>query len=328
MATRLFNSEKLIINQLLDTGVFTRNANNNSKGLSEAAKSLEKPGTQQKINNYFHDLLGTYPENIQENLLLMVSNEYESSETVHVLLATIKTVINMPELQEDQADRDILVQTVVRQVQSEVVELDEKEIRRLITKLFVERFKLFTLDYPEFDNSDQNQEISEYWNVSLDFNLIAQAIVNKLTIEHKDKLTDMQRVNRALLLNRYISSKESPHLWNVLLEKKEKIAEQWNRIDRFYLECGDDYALLLDRTRQQAKSKPAVVAIAVAHKIHSGISESELNQMIKTRSTGFFPNNQINISQVKEVLNDFGLVDIRNNFVFPTPIVPRFTTKK
>jgi len=328
MATKLFNSERLIINQLIDTGLFANSMKSFSKEMAEATESLKKTIVQQKVNNYLHDLIGIYPESIQEILLLLIGSEFESPETVHVLLATLKAVINLPELQDERTDRDVLTQTIVRQVHSEVTDLDEREIHRLITTLFVDRFKLFTLDHPEFIDSEHNQEISEYWNVDPNFNLIAQGIVDQLTSKNNIVLNDTQRVNRALLIHRYISAKRSPYLWDILLNKKDKIAEQWDNLDRFYLECGDGYALLLDKKRQQVKSKPAVVAIEVAHRIHSGISESELNQEIKVIAKEFFPNSNIGLSLVKDALNDFGLINIRNGFVFPTPIIARFVSKK
>lgn len=328
MGIKLSNNESLIINQLIDTGLFVNNTKNSSKEMAVATESLKKTLVQQKINSYLHDLIGIYPENIQENLILLISSDFESSETVHVLLATLKSVINLPELQEEKTDRDVLTQTIVRQVHSEVTELDEREIYRLINNLFVDRFRIFTPDHPELTDSEHNQEISEYWNIDPNFNLIAQGIVNQLTVRNNIILNDTQRVNRALLIHRYISSKKSPNLWDALLRKKDKIAEQWDKLDRFYLECGDDYALLLDAKRQQVKSKPAVVAIEVSHRINSGISESELNQDIKTVTKEFFPNSNISPSLVKDALNDFGLVNLRNDFVFPTPIISRFVSKK
>lgn len=328
MGIKLSNNESLIINQLFDTGLFVNNMKNSSKEMVVATESLKKALVQQRINNYLHDLIGIYPENIQENLILLISSDFESAETVHVLLSTLKSVINLPELQEEKTDRDVLTQTIVRQVHSEVTELDEREIYRLISNLFVERFKIFTPDQPELIDSEHDQEISEYWNIDPNFNLIAQGLVNQLTVSNNIVLNDTQRVNRALLIHRYISSKKSPNLWDALLRKKDKIAEQWNNLGRFYLECGDDYALLLDKKRQQVKSKPAVVAIEVAHRIHSGISESELSEEIKAVAKEFFSNSNIGTSLVKDALNDFGLVNIRNGFVFPTPIISRFISKK
>lgn len=328
MVTKLSNPERLIINQLIDNGLFISNPNHPTQEMVNAINVLKRPRGQQRINSYINNLIGVYPENVQENLLLMIGSDYESSETVHVLLATLKAVINLPELQASQTDRSVLAQTIIRQVHSEVVDLDEKEIRRIITELFVDRFKLFKLDYPELIQSEQNQEVTEYWNISPDFNLVAQAMVNQMTSLNAVILNDEQRVNRALLLQRFISSKKSPQLWKSLLDKKEKIAEQWANLDRFDIEIGDNYALLLDKKRQQAKSKPAVVAIAVARAIHTGISEVDLNVVIKEKIAEIFPNNNIGLSLVKESLIDFGLINIHDDFIFPTPIIQRFAVSK
>lgn len=328
MATKLSNLERLIINQLIDTGLFTSSPFKPTNEMNDAVLALKKTIVQNHVNNYLNDLIGINPENIQENLLLTLGSDYESPETVHVLLATLKAVINLPELQSNTSDRAVLTQTIVRQVRSEVVDLDEKEVQRLITELFVERFKLFTEDHPDVAQSEQTQEITEYWNVSPDFNLVAQAIVNRLTSRQEVVMSDVQRVNQALLINRYISPKMSPHLWEVLLDKKDKIAAQWENLDRFDLECGDDYALLLDKKRQQVKSRPAVVAIAVAHGIHAGISEDELNQLIKDNVEKLFPSKKITVSQVKESLNDFDLIKIKHDFVYPAPIVKRFAIEE
>jgi len=324
MAARLSNLERLIVNQLIDTGVFTRNHLKQTREMTDAIMALKKTVVQNRVNNYLKDLIRINPENIQENLLLTLGSENESAEIVHVFLATLKAIINLPELQNGSSDRSVLTQTIVRQVRSEAVDLDENEVKRLITKLFVERFKLFTEDRPDVAQSEQTQEIIEYWNVSPDFNLVAQAIVNHLTSTQTLGLTDVQRVNRALLINGYISPKMSSHLWEVLLDKKDKIAEQWENLDRFDLECGDDYAVLLDKKRQKSKSKPAVVAIAVAHSIHAGISEAKLNQLIKDSINKLFPAKDISVTNVKDLLSKLYLIKIKNDFVYPTPIVKRF----
>lgn len=328
MSAKLSGSERLIINKLIDTGMFTSNPIKPTNDMTEAVMSLKKTNVQSKIGTYLRNLIGVTPENIQENLLLVLSSEYEAPETVHVLLATLKAVINLPEMQGVREDRAVLISTIIRQVHSEVVDLDEKGIQRLITLLFVDRFKLFTLDYPELTQSEQNQEIDEYWNISPSFTLVAQAIVDQLKKQSEDTLNDIQRVNRSLLVNLYISPKQSPYLWQVLINNKNKIAEQWANLDRFDLECGDDYALLLDKKRNQVQSKPSVVAIDVAHNIHSGISESQLNQAIKDSIKKIFPNNTISLSSVKDSLKEFGIIRIRNEFIFPTPLVKRFSIKE
>lgn len=324
MTARLNNPERLIINQLIDTGLFINAPLKSTKELTSAAVSLKRTAVQNRINNYLQDLIGEAPENIQENLLLVLGTDYESETTVHVLLATLKAVINLPELQGVREDRAVLTNTIIRQVHSEVVDLGEKEIYQLIKKLFVDRFKLFLADCPETASSEQTQEIAEYWIVSSSFALVAQAIVDKLISQNEVSLTDIQRINRALLINRYISPRQSPRLWEALLDNKVQIAEQWANLDRFDLECGDDYALLLDKKRIPIKSRPGVIAIDVSHKIHAGISEVQLNQVIKYSTERLFPQKDISPSIVKNSLADLGIVRINNQFVYPTPLVKRF----
>lgn len=324
MVARLNNPERLIINQLIDTGLFINAPLKSTNELTSAAVSLKRTAVQNRINNYLQDLIGQSPENIQENLLLVLGTDYESAETVHVLLATLKAVINLPELQGVREDRAVLTNTIIRQVHSEVVDLGEKEIYQQITKLFVDQFKLFLVDSPETAPSEQTQEIAEYWIVSSSFVLVAQAIVDKLISQNEVPLTDIQRINRALLINRYISPRQSPRLWEVLLNNKAQIAEQWANLDRFDLECGDDYALLLDKKRSQMKSMPVVIAIDVSHKIHAGISEVQLNQVIKDSTERLFPKNDISPSKVRNSLTELGIVQINNQFVYPTPLVKRF----
>lgn len=168
MTTQLNNSERLIVNQLIDNGLFTSNPFKPSKEVLNAVKTLRQTRNQQRVNNYIKNLLGILPENIQENLLLMFGQEFESPENVHVLLATLKTIINLPELQSNPDDRSVLTQVVIRQVNSEVVELDEKEIGSIITEIFVDRFKLFTVDHPVIiQNCHKVKLIKKLWSTGI-----------------------------------------------------------------------------------------------------------------------------------------------------------------
>lgn len=270
MATHLRQTEQLIINQLLDRNVFTsRPSRKASQAQQKAVQALKQTVTQQHINYYLNDLLGSRPENFQENLVLLLGAQRESATAVHVLLATLKAIINLPELQGDRTDRVVLAQSVIQQVHSEVVELDEGTIHREITRLFVDRFKLLTPDAPAYLPSEADQEITEYWDVDPNFNLVAQAMVNRL--RHRQEtppLTMRQRINRALLTHHYLTPQTAPQLWPELLANRAALAQQWAELDRFDLECGDGYALLLDKTRQPSQAKPTVVAIAVARAIH------------------------------------------------------------
>lgn len=326
MTTKLSNSECTIINQLLDTGVFTSSVTRQtSKSKIDVINSLKKGSTQQRINKYLDDLLGMKPENFQENLLLLLSSSSETAENIHVILATLKTIINLPDLQNNQDDRVVETAAVVRQVHSEVVELDEKVIYRLIVKLFVDRFQLFTPDLPEYEDMEHDQEVTEFWDVDPNFNFFAQGMVNYLkNSATSNKLTIIQQVNRALLIHRYLSPKNSPRLWMELLKNKEEIAQQWSQLGRFDLECGNNYALLLDKTRQPSKSKQAAVAIAVAQEIHEGIPENELMAEIKKVTKKVLTKSTVSPSLVKQALLEFDLVEIKNDFVSPTAIVKRF----
>ena len=326
MATKLSNSERFIINQLIDNGVFTSSVTKQTPATKkEIINALKKSSVQQRINKYFDDLLGIKPENFQENLLLLLSSSSEDPETIHVILATLKTIINLPELQTDQDDRVVEASAVVRQVHSEVVDLDEKEIYWMIVKIFVDRFKLFIPDVPEYEEAEHDQEITEFWDVDANFNLFAQGMVNYLKNSVKTKkLTIIQQVNRALLIHRYLSPNNSPRLWMELLKNKEQIASQWSELGRFDLECGNNYALLLDKNRQPSKSKQAAVAIAVAQDIHEGIPEAELMPRIKQVTKKVLTKSTVSASLIKQALIEFDLVVIENEFVSPTAIVKRF----
>jgi len=320
-------TERLIINQLIDHGIFTSTITPQTAGTTaDAINALKRPVTQQRLNSYFKTLLGVVPDNYQENLLFLFSDKRLDAESVHVLLATIKAVINLPELQNTQSDRVVPTQTVISQVRSEVVSLDEKEIRRRITALFVDRFGLFTPDMPELGPSEQTEEVEDYWDISPDFNYVAQCLVNHLRAgESAQPATATQRVNRALLNHRYLS--RSSKLWPDLLLHKEEIAAQWSQLDRFELECGDDYALLLDKTRQPSRAKPFVVAIAVAGSLGVGLPVDQLGIRIRSMIRQIFPDESVTVTLVKQALTDFGLVIEENGYVSPTPIASRFAMK-
>lgn len=166
----------------------------------------------------------------------------------------------------------------------------------------------------------------EYWHISPNFNTIAQAIINHLTINsyNKTDISIQQKVNQQLLTDKYINSHRYPELWKYLREHKDEIAEQWAILDRFDLEVSDGYALLLDKKRQQVKSRTGVVAIAVARSLHMGISFDDLTTLIKDQTTKLFPKIYISPSDIKSALTDFGLISIKNDYVYPTPLIQRF----
>ncbi|OAU77435.1 hypothetical protein PY62_06520 [Lacticaseibacillus rhamnosus] len=103
--------DQLVINELLDHGVFTTTPLAAATQLSRGAiADLKKPSVQKRIGFYFKNMFGIMPENFQENLLFLLGTEKLSPVQVHVLLATVKTIINEPELQNNQADRAIATQ--------------------------------------------------------------------------------------------------------------------------------------------------------------------------------------------------------------------------
>ncbi|MCH4056935.1 hypothetical protein [Lapidilactobacillus gannanensis] len=330
MATHLHGDEQIIINRLLDQSVCgALPESSDSQAISTALSAIKKTAVQQRINHYLKDLLGIAPENYQENLVLLLGAELVEPETVHVLLATLKAVLNIPELQGNQDDRAVATQTIIQRVHSEVVELDEKEIRKLISQLFVERFKLFVPDLPEYTLNDQEQEVEDYWDISPNFNLIAQSMINvfirqETAVKNRAELTEVQQVNQALLTRRYLSRLEMPQLFATLMAHKKEIATAWAELNRYDLECGDDYALLLDHNRRPSQAKPTVVAIAVAQDIGVGIPERELTDRIKLVAARLLPDFAISTSSVKEALREFSLVTFENEFVSPTPIAQRF----
>ena len=72
-----------------------------------------------------------------------------------------------------------------------------------------------------------------------------------------------------------------PHLWQVFRENKEIIEKDWHELQRYYLECGNDYALLLDDYRKPSKSRQFYVAVKVAQSLGAGLSRSEYHHRIK-----------------------------------------------
>ncbi|MCH5464805.1 hypothetical protein [Levilactobacillus tujiorum] len=325
--SELYGTEQLIINELFDHSIFTSTVTEQTtRAKREAINALKRPATQQRLNAFLKDLVGMGPSNFQENLVFLPGKKWLSPETVHVLLATLKAVINLPELQNTQLDRVVAVKTVVRQVHSEVVDLDEKEIRRQIIDLFVQRLGLFVEDEPVMGPDNQAQEVEEYWDVSPDFNLIAQCLVTQLQgAQHLPDLTAIQRVNRALLNQRYLSA--SSRLWPDLLANKQKIADQWRQTNRFVLECGDDYALLLDSQRVPSTAKPFVIAVGVARSLGVGIPSDQLTKRIHQISEQVLPGYVINVSLVKEALHDNALARLQDGYVIATPLVHRFVMR-
>lgn len=326
---QLQNNERLIINALLDHSVFTSTVMPNmTHATVDAINALKRPFVQRKISSYLNDLVGIGPDNYQENLLFMFGPDTLDADTVHVLLATLKTIINEPNLQTAEADRVVTAEKIVRQVRSEVVNLDEKDIYRIITRLFVERLALLTPDQIDGPMPDQTEFVTEYWDVSPDFTAVAKCLVDALIAEQSPpKLSLVQQVNRELLLHHFLSPTTAPTLWPTLIANKHTIAQQWAELARFVLECGNDYALLLDTQRQQSAAMPYVVALAVANSLGVGIPKTELNPRIHHIAKQLYPDNTIALADVKDALRTNGIVAEQHDFVSPTPLAQRFAVR-
>ncbi|KAB1968353.1 MULTISPECIES: hypothetical protein [Lacticaseibacillus] len=323
---RITKLDQLVINELLDHGMFTTTPLPAATQISRAAISeLKKLSVQQRLSYYFKNMFGATPENFQENLFFMIGKEELSPEVVHVLLATVKTIINEPELQSNLEDRAIPTQKLVRQVHSEVTELDERELLRCIDALFVKRFGLFTPDRLEEGAENIPAEIDDYWEIHPNFNEFAQNLVDFLTNDQtQPALSEVQKVNRVLLTEQFMSPKTTQQLWPVLEAHKEAIAEQWTQGGRFVLEVGDQYALLLDQQRQPSVAKPYLAALVVAHQLGSGVAADDLTGLIKTVTAELFPGFTIQPSQVKAALLENDLMRAQDDYWVPTPIVARF----
>ncbi|KRK40597.1 hypothetical protein [Loigolactobacillus bifermentans] len=325
----LYSSEQTIVNQLVDTGLFSAMTNPaTSQRLQQAHLALQRPQTQRRVVNYLTALLGEAPAVYQGNLLLLLGANRVPATQVHVLLATLKAVINLPELQAATLDRAIPVLTIVRLVHSEVPDLDEKTIRQDIKHLFVDRFGLFKADQPLQSTDEGAVEVEEYWDVAPSFVYVAQCLVNEL-LQQRDTptLTARQRVNRGLLRYRYLSPATTPQLWPLLQANQVELAADWAPLQRFDLECGAGYALLLDRQRQPSTARPFAVAIQVAQKLGTGLPLAELNALIHQVAQQLFPKVTISVSEVKKALTDFALATQRDGFMRATPLSQRFVVQ-
>jgi len=293
---KLRHSDQLIINDLIDHQIFTSTVTGQTTQKKvDAINTLKRPGTQQRISNFVMDLIGQRPESYQDNLTLFVGTQHLPAETV------------------------------VRQVHSEVTECDERLILRQINALFVDQLGLLTLDEPATPPRDQVGEIQDYWDVSPDFTFVTQCLVDQLMgAGTQPKLTAIQQLNLQLLTQRYLSRKKAAALWQTLQDNQTAIAEQWAQLDRFYLEVGDDYALLLDKQRIPSEAKPFVIAIVVAHALGVGVVQDELTTVIRQTMVGMPAAKNVTTTQVKQALSDYDLIDQSDGFVSPTALVSRF----
>ncbi|BDZ29595.1 hypothetical protein RA086_00305 [Lactiplantibacillus sp. WILCCON 0030] len=233
--SKLRHSDQVIFNDLIDHQVFTSTVTTQtSQKTATAIETLKRPGTLQRINHFLTALIGQQPENYQENLVLFVGTQALPAETVHILLATLKAIINLPELQNMRADRVVLAATVVRQVHSEVTACDERMILRQINALFVDQLGLLTLDQPATPPRDQAGEVQDYWDVSPDFTFVTQCIVDQLmTNATKPERTPIQQLNLQLLTQRLV------------VRLHQSYGKLWFRTEQKLLNNGHNWVVLI-----------------------------------------------------------------------------------
>ena len=325
---QIHQNERMIINTLFEQGVFTNGTTPKMPQRQiDAANASKKPLTQQRISSFLQELLGVIPTQYQGNFAFLFGADSLEPAAVHVLLATLKAVINLPELQNNLEDRAVATRTIIRQVHSEVVELSEWQIRGVISQLFVDQMGLFVAGVPEMVDpaTSDPQEVDDYWIVDVNFNQVAQCLVDRLVNPSvASKLSLGQRVNQALLLRQFLSPRTAPELWPFLREHQAEIAAQWAQLGRFELEMGQDYALLLDRQRQPSTAQPFILAIAVAQSLGAGIPVAALSSRINAVAARVLPHYQGGTTPVKQALLTNGLAQEHAGFVVPTILASRF----
>lgn len=137
-------------------------------------------------------------------------------------------------------------------------------------------------------------------------------------------LTPVQMVNRALLIQQYVSRTRQPNLFQTLVDHRDAIAAQWRQLQRFDLEVGENYALLLDTMRQPVTARAFVVGIAVAQQLGIGLPDNELNQLIRAITPTIIGKNSVNPTEVKKALLANSLVEEKDGFYHPTALIKRF----
>lgn len=316
-----------IISQLIDQEMFLAVTDERlSKAGRSAVEANKRPETQRRVTGYLRDLLGVAPLNFQDQLLLLIGPGREPDSVVRVVLATLKAVINSPDMQGVTATHVVACLSIVSAVHSIVPELDEREVRAVIDQVFVDRFKLLQLDHPETDLGESDAEVAEFWDVSPAFVGEAQNLVIYLqSTLQTAAVTPQQRVNRYLLTRLSLTKATQPALWAVLQENKVAIETQWAQLSRFYLEVGDDYALLLDSERRPVKSRQFFVAVKVAQSLGSGLASAELNARIRLVNQQLYPDNALPLNVVKTELLGAGLAEEKAGFWLKTPVADRFS---
>ncbi|GHP13954.1 hypothetical protein YK48G_13790 [Lentilactobacillus fungorum] len=318
----LGNTEKLIINRLIDQELFTSTPEPTTTKVTLSAIRTYK---QRRVYRFFDHLIGTQPLNYGNNLVLLVGPGSLTNAEKHVLLATLKAVISSPEMDGLASDMVIDSQSIIQQVHSEVLELDEPAIYAIIDQLFVKRFGLFTPDYPEGDEASRSEIMDPFWDINPDFTSIThEMIAYMMHPQDTGQLSDCQRINRVLLRFRYLSPHQFPELWPQLVANKEQLAAEWQPLARFRLECGQDYAILLDNQQKKSEAKPLIVAIALANQLNDPIKKTNLTTKIRQVAKALFPGRTVNPTDVKKSLLTNALVIETGDYYQPTPVAKRF----
>lgn len=325
--SELPRTARQIISQLIDQEMFLSVTDDRlSKAGRNAVEANKRPETQRRVTGYLRDLLGVAPVNFQDQLLLLIGPGREPDSVVRVVLATLKAVINSPEMQGVTATHVVACLSIVSAVHSIVPELDEREVRAVIDQVFVERFKLLQLDHPETAVGETDAEVAEFWDVSPAFVGEAQNLVTYLqTTLQTPNVTPQQRVNRYLLTRLFLAKATQPELWAALQANKGAIEAQWAQLSRFYLEVGDDYAMLLDSERRPVKSRQFFVAVKVAQSLGSGLAGGELNARIRLVNEQLYPDTALALNMVKTEMLGAGLAVAQAGYWLKTPVAERFT---
>lgn len=324
--TELEKSHLLVINQLLDHALFTHSLNPDMRQLEKHAHEVyQTPLGRKRINSWFNRVFGIVPTEFHGNWLWQIGPNRLPVQEVTVLLAAMKAIINSPATKGLEADSVIEARPIIESVRSVNDEVSEKEIAKIIHELLVDRYQLLKPDNLEVE-SEHSTTVDEYWDVAPDFVPVAQLLVQSmkksLSATENNIPTATQRVNQYLLKFRYMSNK-SP-LWSKLTENKMEIAEMWRPLRRFYLEVGDDYALLLDGNRRQQRSRAYFVALGVSHSLGAGMPDVDLGAQIRLMARQLYPDATVNQSFVKDALTDSALARCINGFWVATPIAQRF----
>lgn len=326
--TKLTQAESFVVTELLNHGVFTGTKTDGMSALALAARdAYQRPDGQRRINGWFNQVFGRAPQSFQDNWVWLAGSQYLTPQAVAVLLATLKAVINTPATQGVESDRVIESRPVITSVQTAVPALSDKQIGKIITDLFVDRFRLLTPDNPVNENTPAvSQLVTEYWDVAVDFVPVAQLLVQFLRASLAGKptqATPQQRVNTYLLTHHFMD-RRAGDLWKILQEQKEQIAASWQPLQRFYLEVGDNYAVLLDANRRQQTSRQYFLALATARSLGVGLPKAALNKRIKQLARQLYPKATINSTLVKDAMVANGLAYLYNESWIATPLTKRF----